>query len=149
MISLKDTFTLDENTKVDRALVEELEKYNFSKIPVYRNSKTNVYGYINVKNLLKLNIEDAKTIKQGDIVSEGVKVQGSSNLLNAVDSLRNNKSNFAIIVGEGSECLGIITLRQIFEKITLKKFNDDDVRTNFHWNRPDKIAEVHEGREQD
>lgn len=38
MIPLEKTFLLNEETLVDEMLVENLEKVNFSKIPIYKNN---------------------------------------------------------------------------------------------------------------
>ena len=43
-----------------------------------------------------------------------------TNLLDAIDMLKNKKINFAIIINELNKCQGIVTLKQIFEKLVLK-----------------------------
>ena len=125
-----------------------MQKLNYSKIPVYQGTKTNVIGFIKVKNLLKLNLNTPKKIKDSEILCEIIKVNENNNLLSIIDTLKSKKINFAAVVGEEGKCKGIITLRQIFEKITLKEFQDNDVRTGFNWNRPGGM-EVIEAREQD
>lgn len=60
-------------------------------------------------------------------------------LLEAIDILRTNKTNFASVVHhETRKCLGIITLKQIFENLVLKEFNDNDVRVNLTFEKKEK-----------
>lgn len=114
-------------------------KFNFSKVPVFAKERSCVVGYVKAKNLLNFNIKEPKSIKDGGPIPECVKILATESLLNAIDQLRNKKINFAAVVNEAGACQGIITLKQIFEKITLKNFNDDDVRAGFNWNRASKI----------
>lgn len=57
--------------------------------------------------------------------------------------------NFGIIVNNAKKCLGIITLKQIFDKIVLKKFKDNDIRVHIHLNKQVRIDSVMEAKEQD
>ena len=47
------------------------------------------------------------------------------------------------------KCIGIITLKQIFDKIVLKKFKDNDIRVKIHLNKNVRIDSVMEAKEQD
>lgn len=114
-------------------MLEILEKGNFSKIPVYRNQPDNVIGYLKVKNLIVFSLNEKKKLKEGNIITPIVQISEGSTLLEAIDSFRTNKTNFAAVVHhETKKCLGIITLKQIFEKLVLKEFNDSDVRVKLN-----------------
>jgi hypothetical protein len=47
---------------------------------------------------------------------------------------------------ETNKCLGIITLKQIFEKLVLKEFNDNDVRVNLNIDKKGVLDQVVEGK---
>lgn len=49
---------------------------------------------------------------------------------------------------EDKKCLGIITLKQIFENLVLKEFNDNDLRINLDFGQKDKgvMGELKEGK---
>ena len=54
-------------------------------------------------------------------------------MLEAVDIFRTNKTNFGeVFHHETKKCIGFITLKQIFEKLVLKEFNDNDVRVKLN-----------------
>ena len=62
-----------------------------------------------------------------------MQISEASTLLEAIDSFRTNKTNFASVVHhETKKCMGIITLKQIFEKLVLREFNDTDVRVKLN-----------------
>lgn len=50
--------------------------------------------------------------------------------------------NFAIVVNNAKKCVGVITLKQIFDKMVLKKFKDDDIRVHIHLNKQVRIDNV-------
>ena len=84
-----------------------------------------------VKNLISLTLEENKKLKDTNIISPIIEITDSLTLLEAIDILRTNKTNFAAVVHHESRlCMGIITLKQIFENLVLKEFNDNDVRVN-------------------
>ena len=70
------------------------------------------------------------------------------NLLDAIDVLKTKRINFAIIVNEFNKCQGIVTLKQIFEKLVLKEFKDDDIQANIQWSRGPRMDPVIEAKEQ-
>lgn len=52
MIPIESVYMINENRTVDRALLEELESHNYSKVPVYSKYRHNIVGFIKLKNLL-------------------------------------------------------------------------------------------------
>jgi len=91
---------------------------------------------VKVKNLVVFSLSEGKKLKDGNIITPIVQINEGSTLLEAIDIFRTNKTNFAAVVHhETKKCMGIITLKQIFEKLVLKEFNDTDVRVNLHLNK--------------
>lgn len=151
MIKLKDVFCVNQEQIVNEQFIDELEKVNFSKIPIYKNIKDNVIGFIKVKNLLCLNLNQNKKLKDSEIITEITKINESATLLEAIDLLKSNKTNFAAVIHqETKKCSGIITLKQIFEKLVLKEFKDNDVRLHINLNPNQGVLDqIVEGKEQD
>ena len=77
-------------------------------------------GFIKVKNLLEFNINDPKPLEKGNVINRAIEMKPKTSLLDAIDTLKDKKINFAIINTESGRCKGIITLKQIFEKLVLK-----------------------------
>lgn len=66
-----------------------------------------------------------------------------------MDLLKTQRNNFAIVTDDKNQSKGIITLKQIFDKLVLKKFKDNDIRVHIHLNKNVRIDSVMEAREQD
>ena len=78
-----------------------------------------------------------------------MEINKNENLLDSIDFLKGKKINFAIVVNDARRCVGIITLKQIFERMVLKQFNDNEIRVNVHLNQKVRINPVREQTEQD
>ena len=74
MIPLNNTFMIDEECVVDLNLVENLKKVNISKIPIYKNTPENIIGYLKVKNLISLTLEDNIKLKDSNVISSIVQI---------------------------------------------------------------------------
>lgn len=84
------------------------------------------------------------------MITKVLTIKEADNLLDAIDKLKTEKINFGIVTNENGKCRGIITLKQIFEKIVLKEFKDDDIQGNLEFNAYGaKMEKIEEGKEQD
>lgn len=52
MIPLDKVFMVENNAKIDENLIKYMIEQNYSKIPIYENTKDNIIGFIKSKNLL-------------------------------------------------------------------------------------------------
>jgi CBS domain containing-hemolysin-like protein len=66
--------------------------------------------------------------------------------LDAIDKLKTQRTNFAIVTNDLNKSVGLITLKQIFDRIVLKKFKDDDIRVHIHLNKNVRIDSVMEAK---
>ena len=79
-----------------------------------------------------------------------MQIKDTQTLLDAIDILKNKKINLAVVINEAGKCKGIITLKQIFEKIVLKEFKDDDIQVHIEFNKyGTRMEAVVEAQEQD
>lgn len=101
------------------------------------------------KNFIQFDISNPITIKESNIITPAVQINQKENLLDSIDILKSKKINFAVVVNDAKKCVGIITLKQIFMKMVMKKFNDNDIRVNIHLNKTVRIDNVMEQKEQD
>jgi metal transporter CNNM len=150
MIALDSVFMVSEDSAVDQDFLNNLQKYNYSKVPVYSKFRSNVVGYIKLKNLLVFKFTASKSLKASGVILPVQKLNENLTLLDAIDQLKKRHINFGVVIDEQSsnKATGIITLKKIFEKLVLREFQDDDNQMQFNWTQqqPDRIEE---GREQD
>lgn len=105
-IFIEDTF--DEI--IEFVLEEQLTRY-----PVCRDSKDNVIGFIHIKDLFKLKIEDNENI-QG-IIREIKFVPESLSISELFKIFKEEKSHMAIIIDEFGGTSGLVTTEDILEEI--------------------------------
>lgn len=91
---------------------------------------------------MQFDIQNAISLRQGKAINEAVFINSKETLLDAIDILKSKKINFAIVINDSKKCQGIITLKQIFDKIVLKKFKDNEIRVQIHLNKHARIDAV-------
>ena len=142
---------VEADQKVDEKLIQNMLEHNYSKFPVYEKTRDNITGFVKCKNFLEFDLTSPISVREGKIINEAVYVNMKQSLLDCIDILKNKKINFAIVINndEQRKCVGIITFKEIFEKIVLKKFKDNDIRVHIHLNKQVRIDSVMEAKEQD
>lgn len=113
MIPIETVFMVSEEAKLDKFLLERLEKYCYSKVPVYAGSRTRVVGYIKLKNLLGLAL-DGSMIKETKLVNQVPQLKETDNLLEAIDVLKGKNTSIAVVVNEQGFATGVLPLKNIF-----------------------------------
>lgn len=88
-----------------------------------------------MKNLFEMVNSGKITLQENKIIAPVVEIGEKKTLLDAIDILKTKKINFAIVTNDKGVCKGIVTLKQIFEKIVLKEFKDDDIRAHIEMNK--------------
>lgn len=116
-IFIEDSF--DEIIKF--VLEEQLTRY-----PVCRDSKDNVIGFIHIKDLFRLKIEDNENIEE--IIREIKFVPESLSIGELFNTFKKEKAQMAIIIDEFGGTSGLITTEDIIEEIVGEiqdEFDDD------------------------
>lgn len=112
---------------IEFVLEEQLTRY-----PVCRDSKDNVIGFIHIKDLFRLRIEENENIEE--IVREIKFVPESLSIGELFNTFKKEKAQMAIIIDEFGGTSGLITTEDIIEEIVGEiqdEFDDDaeeDVR---------------------
>lgn len=89
----------------------------FSRIPVYRKTKNNIIGIINIYDILFKEEDAEKKASLEDFVRAPVYVNKSDPLDMALTRLRNQKQPMGIAVDSNNNVGGIITIEDILEEI--------------------------------
>lgn len=150
MISLDNIFMVNEESVVDQDFLIHLQKYNYSKVPVYSKFRSNIVGFIKLKNLLAFKFTANKSLKASGVVLPIQRLNEELTLLDAVDQLKKKYVNLGVVVGEDSaKATGMITLKKIFEKLVLREFLDDDNQMQYNWTLQAQTEKMEEGKEQE
>lgn len=121
MISFDNIFMVNEDSIVDEEFLNNLQKYNYSKVPVYSKYRSNIVGFIKLKNLLVFKFTSNKNLKSSGIVLPVQRLNENLTLLDAIDQLKKKHVNFGVVIDEQTnKATGMITLKKIFEKLVLR-----------------------------
>lgn len=98
MISFDNIFMVNEDSIVDEEFLNNLQKYNYSKVPVYSKYRSNIVGFIKLKNLLVFKFTSNKNLKSSGIVLPVQRLNENLTLLDAIDQLKKKHVNFGIVI---------------------------------------------------
>ena len=124
MIHRTDMFAIeiDENLY---ELLDEIDDYKYSRIPVYEETIDNVKGILFLKDVLK-SVSMKKEIKIRDILKEAYFVPESKPIDEIFRELQTNKRQMAIVVDEYGGTAGLLTMEDILEELVGNIFDEYD-----------------------
>ena len=112
-------------------ILDEIDEYKYSRIPVYEESIDNIKGILFLKDLLKL-VSMRKEIKIKDILREAYFVPETKPINEIFKELQVNKKQMAIVVDEYGGTAGILTMEDILEELVGNIFDEyDDVEIEY------------------
>ena len=117
MVPLYKVSSISEDDTLSN-LKELVSLTGFSRIPVYKNSKDELFGIANIYDVLyKTEDENEHNEKVTGFVREGVFINKNDGLDIALARLRHRKQPMGIVVDEKNKAVGIITIEDILEEI--------------------------------
>jgi len=110
-------------------ILEHIKKYKFTRIPVFKTSKDNVVGVLNIKDII-LDYAEDKEVNWNlkTIMRDIMFVYENQKIEDIFKSMQINSQSIAIVVNDAKEVKGIITLEDIIEKLVGQIFDEYDVK---------------------
>lgn len=124
MIHRKDIYAIDINSDIDNIL-EELDEYKYSRIPVYEESIDNIVGMLFIKDLLA-NVNKKDKVKISKIIREPYFVSKTKPIDELFRDLQKNKHQLAIVLDEYGGTSGLVTMEDIIEELVGNIFDEYD-----------------------
>lgn len=124
MTHRKDIYSLNIDMSVNE-LLEELDEYTYSRIPVYKETIDEIVGILYLKDLLKY-VKTKKNIKLKTILRPAYFVPESKPINELFKELQKNKNQLAIVLDEYGGTSGLITMEDILEEIVGNIFDEFD-----------------------
>lgn len=152
MTKMADVFKLSVSDQLNKKTIDRIIKYSYSRIPVF-DSEGICVGILWAKNLLDYQRYQEKSIKNSGIkLTAPLIISSQTNLLEALSILQQKKINLCLVSESDSiphmrasrrmsitsrndkimsgqfkpKIVGLLTLKDIFEKIVEKDFEDHD-----------------------
>lgn len=97
-------------------IIETTLKEQMTRYPVCRDSKDNVIGFIHIKDLYRMKIEDTKESLE-EIIREIKFVPESMSISELLKLMQKERSQMAIIIDEYGGTAGLVTVEDILEEI--------------------------------
>ena len=118
-------------------LIALFREDKFTRLPVYSESKDNVVGTINMKDLL-LYDNNQHDFRIEDILREAYFTYEYKNISELLVEMRKASFNIAIVLDEYGETAGLITLEDILEEIV------GEIHDEYDENEEDNIRQITE-----
>lgn len=119
-----DMYSIEINENLYE-LLDEIDEYKYSRIPVYEETIDNIKGILFLKDVLKL-VSTKKEIKIKDILREAYFVPETKPIDEIFKELQNNKKQMAIVVDEYGGTAGLLTMEDILEELVGNIFDEYD-----------------------
>lgn len=120
-----DIFAIEINDNLDE-LLDEIDEYKYSRIPVYEESIDNIEGILFIKDILKTIKEGKSTTSIRDIMREPYFVPESKEIDELFRELQKSKQQMAIVIDEYGGTAGLITMEDIIEELMGNIFDEYD-----------------------
>lgn len=106
-------------------LIEELDEYKYSRIPVYDESVDEIKGILYLKDLLKY-LKSNDDIELKTIIHPAYFVAQSKPINEVFKELQKNNNQMAIVIDEYGGTAGLVTMEDILEELVGDIFDEYD-----------------------
>lgn len=114
MVPRIDMTLIDVNSTYEE-LLAVFKEFQYTRLPVYKDSVDNVIGILNIKDLLLLDNTDTFSIRE--IMREPYYTYEHKNTAELFTEMKNDSINIAIVLDEYGSTVGLITLEDLIEEI--------------------------------
>ena len=119
-----DMYAIDINDNIEE-LLEQIDEYKYSRIPVYEENIDDIKGILFVKDILKpLKNKEKINIKKN--MREPYFVPESKDIDELFKEMQQNKVQMAIVIDEYGGTAGLITMEDIIEELVGNIFDEYD-----------------------
>ncbi len=119
-------FMLDENLSI-RDAIQEINKREHSRIPVYRGSKEHIISVIYLKDILQAIEERKQEMMVSSIAKKPLFVEENYLIKQLFKELKGRHVHIAIVLNKKRELKGLVTMEDIIEEIVGDIFDEKDI----------------------
>ncbi len=109
-------------------ILETIRKYKFTRMPVFENTRDNVIGLLNIKDLvLAENNKKLSSINIKSIVRPILIVEKEQKISAIFKIMQANQQAMSIVKDRDAKVVGLVTMEDILEKLVGKIFDEYDI----------------------
>lgn len=127
MIPIKKVFYIKYGDIIDNKKIDEIKKYNWSRIPVFNKTLSTCYGIILMKDLVDIDF-DQRPRHLDELILHPTKVVGSKMALDTLFRRINVVHANLLPVEKNGKIVGIVTLEDLIEEIIGHEIRDESDR---------------------
>lgn len=119
MISRSQVFAVDIEEKIESS-ISNINRYGYSRVPVYGDNLDNILGILHVKDLWKIancGEDDMPTKEVISILHKPYFIPENMNLMILLNEFKKRRLHFAVVIDEYGTTTGIVTLEDLIEEI--------------------------------
>jgi CBS domain containing-hemolysin-like protein len=118
MIQKNDIVAFDVHRRLIN-IIDDLKTNSHSRFLVYNKSLDNVVGFIHVKDVYKIILEenDIKRLTDTSIIREIIRVPQTKRVDDLILEMQKKRIHFALVVDKKDKTVGIVTLEDLLESI--------------------------------
>ena len=125
-----DIYAIDMNRDVNE-LIEELDEYKYSRVPVYDETIDEIKGILYLKDLLKY-VKGKRSVKIKTMMRPAYFVAQSKPINEVFRELQKKNSQIAIVLDEYGGTAGLVTMEDILEELVGDIFDEyDDIENEY------------------
>jgi Mg2+/Co2+ transporter CorB len=140
MTHRRNIATIDANQPQNQA-IEQILASPYTRVPLWRDDPDNIVGILHAKALLRAirgHDNNTKPINLIGLASEPWFIPEQTLLLDQLETFRQRREHFAVVVDEYGSLMGIVTLEDIIEEIVGDIDDEHDVT-------PHEVKREHDG----
>ena len=140
MTHRRNIATIDANQPQNQA-IEQILASPYTRVPLWRDDPDNIVGILHAKALLRAirgHDNNTKPIDLIGLASDPWFIPEQTLLLDQLESFRQRREHFAVVVDEYGSLMGIVTLEDIIEEIVGDIDDEHDVT-------PHEVKREHDG----
>lgn len=120
-----NVFMLDINTPINK-FKKLIKQEQYTRVPIYENTKDNVIGILNLKDIFLFLNANYTTIDIRNILREVTFITEAMNCNNLLKEFQTNKTQCAIVIDKSGSVSGYVTLEDLIEEITGNIYDEFD-----------------------
>ncbi|MFV0430714.1 MAG: HlyC/CorC family transporter [Alphaproteobacteria bacterium] len=119
MVHRRQLEMVDANAPTEEIITKILDG-NHTRVPIYKDSQDNVIGLLHTRDLLRevhAAFREEREVAPLDVATKAWFIPDTTSALDQLQSFRERREHFALVVDEYGDLQGVVTLEDILEEI--------------------------------
>lgn len=125
MTPIENVVSIDVDANPEE-IYETIKEATHSRIPVYKGSKDNVIGVLQIRRYMKRYLKNRKYPAIRNLCDRVYVANRNTPIDEMLEKMSRNKMNMAIIRGDSGVAMGIVTVEDILEELVGEIYDEDD-----------------------